>query len=168
MTVVQAAAGPGARFHLLKVLLTLSLALNLFFVVGALWIRIHAPPPPISPEQRLEQMSQELGLNPQQKAASARYWQAMRERMQMMRDAVRPQIAKAWSEVANPRADEVKVMQLLDQAAQTRHHYVHDLTATTLAYLATLSPEQRTKFVALMQKVPHPWSPPRSDHDDAR
>ena len=168
MTVIQAAAGRGARFHLLKVLLALSLALNLFFVGGALWIRIHAPPPPISPEQRLEQMSQELGLNPQQKAASARYWQSMREHMQAMRDAVRPQIANAWSEVSKPQADETKVMQLLDAAAQTRHHYVHDLTATTLAYLATLSPEQRTKFVALMQKVPHPWSPPRSDHDGAR
>ena len=164
MTLLQTAAGPGTRFHLFKALLALSLALNLFFIVGALWIRIHAPPPPISPEQRLEEMAGELGLNPQQKAASARYWQAMREHMQAMRDAVRPQIAKAWSEVAKPQADEVKVMQLLDEAAQTRHRYLHDSTATTLAFLATLSPEQRTKFVALMRKAPHPWSPVRNDH----
>ena len=168
MTVVQAAAGRGTRFHLLKVLLALSLALNLFFVLGALWIRIHAPPPPISPEQRLENMAGELGLNPQQKAAFARYSQTMRERMQAMREAVRPQVANAWSEVAKPQADETKVMQLLDQAAQTRHHYVHDLTATTLAFLATLSPEQRTKFVTLIHQGPRPWSPPRGDHDDAR
>ena len=168
MTVVQAAAGRGTRFHLLKVLLALSLALNLFFVVGALWIRIHAPPPPISPEQRLENMAGELGLNPQQKAAFARYSQTMRERMQAMREAVRPQVANAWSEVAKPQADETKVMQLLDQAAQTRHHYVRDLTATTLAFLATLSPEQRTKFVTLIHQGPRPWSPPRGDHDDGR
>jgi uncharacterized membrane protein len=168
VTVVQAAAGRGTRFHLLKALLALSLALNLFFVVGALWIRIHAPPPPISPEQRLEDMAGKLGLNPQQKAALARYSQTMRERMQAMRDAVRPQVANAWSEVAKPQADETKVMQLLDQAAQTRHHYVHDLTATTLAFLATLSAEQRTKFVTLIHQGPRPWSPPRGDHDDAR
>ncbi len=168
MTAVPAAAGRGTRFHLLKVLLALSLALNLFFVAGALWIRIHAPPPPISPEQRLENMAGELGFNPQQKAAFARYSQTMRERMQSMRDAVRPQVANAWSEVAKPQADETKVMQLLDAAAQTRRHFVHDLTATTLAFLATLSAEQRAKFVILIHQGPRPWSPPRGDHDDGR
>ena len=168
MTAVQAAAGRGTRFHLLKVLLALSLALNLFFVVGALWIRIHAPPPPISPEQRLEDMAGELGLDPQQKAAFAHYSQAMRAQMQAMRDAVRPQVAKAWSEVGKPQADETKIMQLLDAAAQTRRHFVHDLTTTTLAFLATLSAEQRTKFVSLIHQGPRPWSPPRGDHDDAR
>jgi uncharacterized membrane protein len=165
VSVLQTAAGQGARFNRLKALLALSLALNLFFVAGALWIRIHASPPPISPEQRLEQMSAELGLNPKQKTAFAQYSRAMREHMQAMRDAVRPQIAKAWSEVAKPQADEVRVMQLLDEAAQTRHRYVHDLTATTLAYLATLSADQRAKFVELMHKGPRPWSPPPHDGD---
>jgi uncharacterized membrane protein len=168
MTVVQEAAGRGARFNLFKALLALSLVLNLFFVVGALWIRIHPPPPPISSEQRLEGMAGELGLNPQQKAAFAGYSRAMRERVQAMRDAVRPQIANAWSEVVKPGADEVKVMQLLDEAAQTRRRYVHDLTTTTLTFLATLSPEQRTKFVALMHRGPHPWSLSRNDHDGAQ
>ena len=165
MTVFQTAAGQGARFNRLKALLALSLALNLFFIAGALWIRIHASPPPISPEQRLAQMAEELALNPKQRAAFADYSQAMREHMQAMRDAVRPQVAKAWSEVAKPQADEIKVMQLLDEAAQTRHHYVHDLTAMTLAFLATLSPDQRAKFVELMHKGPRPWSTPRGDHD---
>ena len=168
MTVARATAVRGTRFHLLKALLALSLALNLFFVVGALWIRLHAPPSPISPEQRLEDMAAELRLNPQQKAAFAHYSQTMRERMQAMRDAVRPQVVNAWSEVAKPQADETKIMQLLDAAAQTRRHFVHDLTTTTLTFLATLSPEQRTKFVTLIHHGPRPWSPPRGDHDDAR
>ena len=168
MSVVQAATARGTRFNLLKALLVLSLALNLFFVLGALWIRIHAPPPSVSPEQRFEEIASELALDPQQKAAFAHYSQTMRERVQAMRDAVRPQIANAWSEVAKPQADETKVMQLLDQAAQSRRHFVHDLTSTTLSYLATLSPEQRAKFVALIHRGPRPWSPPRGDHDDAR
>jgi uncharacterized membrane protein len=164
VTVIHAGAGGGTRFHLLKALLALSLALNLFFVVGALWIRIHAPPPPISTAQRFEDMAGQLGLDPQQKAAFARYSQTMRERAQSMHEAVRSQIANAWAEVAKPQADETKVMQLLDQAAQTRRHFVHDLTTTTLAFLATLSPEQRAKFVALIHRGPRPWSPPRGDH----
>jgi uncharacterized membrane protein len=164
MSVAQAAGSRRTRFNLLKAVLVLSLALNLFFVLGAVWIRIHAPPPSFNPEQRFEQMAGELGLDPQQKAAFAHYSQTMRERVQAMRDAVRPQIANAWSEVAKPKADETKVMQLLDQAAQSRRHFVHDLTSTTLTYLATLSPEQRAKFVALIHRGPRPWSDPRDDH----
>ena len=168
MSVVRAATARRTRFNLLKALLALSLALNLFFVIGAVWIRIHAPPPPVSPGQRFEQMADELGLNSQQKAAFARYSQTMREKAQSMHEAVRSQIASAWAEVAKPQADETKVMQQLDEAAQTRRHFVHDLTTTTLAFLATLSPEQRAKFVALIHRGPRPWSDPRDDHGGDR
>jgi len=163
VSLAQAAAARGTRFHLLRALLALSLALNLCFVAGALWVRIHAPPARISSEQRLEEMAGELGLDPQQKAAFTRYSQTMRERMQSMHEAVRLQIANAWSEVAKPQADEAKVMQLLDQAAETRRRFVRDLTTTTLGFLATLSPEQRAKFVAVIHRGPRPWSPPRDD-----
>ena len=168
MTVAQAFAGQGARRQLWRVLLALSLALNLFFVAGALWIRIHAPAPPISPAQRLEQMAGELSLDPQQKAAFTQYSQTMRERLQSMHQAIRPLIGAAWSELAKPQADENKVMQLLDQAAQTRRHFVSGLTTTTLAFLATLTPEQRTRFVALVHRGPRPWSPPRHHGDGGR
>ena len=80
----------------------------------------------------------------------------MREHMQAMRDAIRPQIAKAWSEVAKPQADEIKVMQLLDEAAQTRHRYVHDLTATTLAYsgdIVARATDQIRRAVALGRRA---------------
>jgi uncharacterized membrane protein len=164
VTLAQVIAGHGIRHQLLRAALALSLTLNLFFVVGALWIRIHAPPPPISPEQRLEEMAGELGLDPQQKAAFARYSQTMRARAQSMHEAVRPEIGNAWSEMGKPHADEAKVMQLLDEAAQTRRLYLHDLTTTTLAFLATLSPDQRTKFVALIHRGPRPWSRSRDDH----
>jgi uncharacterized membrane protein len=168
VTLAQATAGRETRRYLLSALLALSLALNLFFVVGALWIRIHAPPPPISPEQRLQSMAGDLGLDPQQKVAFTHYSQTMREHLQSMHDTVRPLIANAWSEMAKPQADEAKVMQLLDQVAQTRHRFVRELSTTTLAFLATLSPEQRTKFVALIHQRPRPWSPSRDDHGGAR
>jgi uncharacterized membrane protein len=167
VTIAQTFASHGARRQLWRVLLALSLALNLFFVAGALWIRIHAPPPSISPEQRLEQMAGELGLDPQQRTAFAQYSQTMREHLQAMHEAIRPLIGETWSELAKPQADESRVMQLLDQGTQTRRHFLRGLTTTTLAFLATLTPEQRTKFVALVHWGPRPWSPPRAhDHRD--
>jgi Spy/CpxP family protein refolding chaperone len=167
MMLAEPAVRSAARQNWWKVLLALSLALNLFFVAGALWFRIHAPPPMLSPEDRLEQMAGELNLDGQQKQAFAHYSQTIRERMRAMHGAVQPLIANAWSEVGKPGADEAKVMQLFDQASQERRAFMRDLTTTTLAYLATLSPQQRAKFVQLARQRPRPWSPPPG-HDAAQ
>jgi len=160
MMLAEPAARSGARPYLWKALLALSLALNLFFVIGALWIRIHAPAPMLSPEDRLERMAGALALDPQQQQAFAHYSQSMRMRLQAMHSAVQPLIGNAWSEVAKPHADEAKVMQFFDQAAQERRGFMRDLTTTTLSFLATLSPDQRAKFVQLARQRPRPWSPP--------
>ena len=69
MTAASVALRPGSRRHLFWVILVLSLALNLCFIAGALWIRVQGPPLPMSPEQRLQQIEPQLALNPQQKAA---------------------------------------------------------------------------------------------------
>jgi hypothetical protein len=140
VTVASMAARGGVRQHLFWLVLTLSLALNLCFVAGALWIRFHGPPLPIYPEERLQQIEPELALNPQQKQAFDIYAHTVRVRMQSMRDAIEPLIGNAWSELAKPDADETRVMQL---------------ATTTLSFLATLSPEQRAKFVELARQ--RPW-----------
>jgi Spy/CpxP family protein refolding chaperone len=154
VTVVSLAARGNVRQHFFVVLLALSLALNLFFIAGALWIRIHGPPP-MSQEGRLEQIGAQLGLDPQQKAAFEQYSQALRARMQAMHKAVEPLVGNAWSEVAKPDADETKVVQLFDEAAQTRRSFMRELAPVTLSFLATLTPEQRAKFVQLIRE--RPW-----------
>jgi len=154
VTVASAAARIGVRPYLLWLLLTLSLALNLFFVAGALWIRFHGPPP-MNVEERLEGIGAQLGLDPQQKAAFEQYSQAVRTRMKLMHQAVDPLVSAAWSEVAKPDADEAKVLRLFDEAGQTRRSYMHELAPIALSFLATLSPEQRTKFVELFRQ--RPW-----------
>jgi uncharacterized membrane protein len=161
---VEAAGRTGGRQHWWKVLLAVSLALNLFFIIGALWIRIHAPPPPLTPEARLEQMAGELNLDPQQKQTFARYSQTMRGLLLSMHKTVGPLIAGAWSEMSKPQADETKIMQLFDRAAQQRRTLVHDITTTTLSFLAILSSEQRADFIKLARQRPRPWSPP-PDHE---
>ena len=60
MTAVSIAMRPGSRRHLFWVILVLSLALNLCFIAGALWIRVQGPPLPTSPEQRLQQIEPQL------------------------------------------------------------------------------------------------------------
>jgi Spy/CpxP family protein refolding chaperone len=154
VTVASLAARGGIRQQLVSVLLALSRALNLFFVAGALWIRIHGPPP-MSPEERLQHIGAQLALDPEQKQAFDQYSQAVHSRMQLMHKAVDPLIADAWSEIAKPDADQAKVIGLFDEAAQTRRGYMRELAPVTLSFLAKLSPEQRAMFVELVRQ--RPW-----------
>ena len=158
MTVASLAArGGSVRQHLVTIVLALSLVLNLFFIAGALWIRVHGPPP-MNPEERLQHVGAQLALDPQQKQAFEQYAQAVRARMQAMHKAVDPLIGNAWSEVAKPDADEARVVALFDEAGQTRRQYLRETAPMTLSFLAKLSPEQRAKFVELIRQKP--WEKP--------
>jgi Spy/CpxP family protein refolding chaperone len=161
VTAASVALRPGSRQHLFWVILVLSLALNLCFIAGALWIRVQGPPPAMSPEQRLQQMEPQLALNPQQKAAFDEYARTVRSRVQSMHEAIEPLVANAWSELAKPNADEAKVMQLFDQAGEQRRTFRRELGTATLMFLAKLSPEQRVKFVELARQ--RPWAKRHQD-----
>jgi Spy/CpxP family protein refolding chaperone len=164
VSVASVALRPGSRQHLVWVVLILSLALNLCFIAGALWIRVQGAPLPMSPEQRLQQIEPQLALDPQQKAAFDRYARTVRSRMQSMREAIEPLVGNAWSELAKPDADDAKVMQLFDQAGEQRRAFRRELGTATFAFLAKLTPEQRAKFVELARQ--RPWA--RLHQDGAR
>ena len=156
MSIASVALRPGSRQHLFWVVLTLSLALNLCFIAGALWIRLQGPPPPMTPEQRLQQIEPQLALDSQQKAAFDQYARTVRSRMQSMHEAIEPLVADAWLELAKPDADDAKVMQLVDQAGDQRRAFRRELGTATFTFLAKLSPEQRAKFVELARQ--RPWA----------
>jgi Spy/CpxP family protein refolding chaperone len=164
VTFASTATRGASRQHLLWVALTLSLVLNLCFVAGALWIRIQGPPLPMGPEERLQRVGEELVLDPQQKQAFQRYSETVRAHFQQMREAVEPLMNAAWSEMAKPDADEGKVLQLFDEATQTRRGFQHEMITATLSFLAALSPDQRAKFVQLFHQRPRSWGqpPPRT------
>jgi uncharacterized membrane protein len=151
VTVASLAARRSVRQHLFWVVCALSVALNLFFIAGALWVRFYGPPP-LNPEERLQRIGGQLDLSPQQKPAFEQYFQAVHTRMQEMHQAVEPLMNRAWSELAKPGADEANVMRLFDEAAEKRRGFRQELTASTLSFLATLSPEQRAKFVELARQ----------------
>ena len=161
MTAASVVLRPGSRQHLFWVGLILSLALNLCFIAGALWIRVQGPPLPMSPEQRLQQIEPQLALDSQQKAAFDEYARTVRSRMQSMHEAIEPLVANAWSELAKPYADQTKIMQLFDQAGEQRRAFRPELVTATFTFLAKLTPEQRAKFVELARQ--RPWAKRHQD-----
>ena len=66
MTFAWAATRGPTRQHLLWVALALSLVLNLCFIAGAVWVRIHEPALTLSPEERFHRIGAKLALSPDQ------------------------------------------------------------------------------------------------------
>lgn len=138
--------------RLVLMLLALSVALNLFFVAGALWIRVHPHAVLSFQEQRFERMALELDLAPAQRADFDSYVAAMRSRTAKMHQQLHPLYAAAWEEMAKPQADEAQVMRLFDEASAKRREFQREATSSTLAFLATLSPAQRAKFLSIARE----------------
>lgn len=156
MTAASIGMRRGTRQPLFWAILALSLALNLCFIGGALWIRFQGPSLPMNPEQRLQQIGPQLALDTQQKLAFDQYVQAVSSQMRSMHEAIEPLVGNAWSELAQPDADDAKVMQLFDQAAEQRRIFRRELATATFSFLAKLSPAQRAKFVELARQ--RPWA----------
>ena len=146
---------------MLVVLLILSVVLNLCFVAGAAWTRLHAPARWGGLEQRYQQMAAELSLEPQQRAGFDAHVAAIRTRTEKMREQVNPLMNAAWDEIAKPQADAAQVTRLFDEAAEKRREFQREATAKTLNFLTILSPAQRGKFVAIAHDRRSPWMRPR-------
>lgn len=151
------AAGGWPYRRIVLAVLAVSLVLNLFFVAGAVWTRIQAPPPSRGFEQRYQQMGTQLDLDPQQRAAFDRYVAAMRARGDNMRQQVAPLMAAAWEEAAKPHVDTTQALRLFEEASDKRRQFHHEAIAQTLDFLATLSPAQRARFVALSRERRGQW-----------
>lgn len=138
--------------RLLLLLLLLSVALNLFFVAGALWIRVHPRTALSFQEQRFHRMARELDLTQQQRVGFDRYVEAMRAHTANMHREVAPLFTAAWAEMSKPQADEAQVMRLFDEAAGKRREFQREAISQTLTFIAILSPAQRAKFLAIAQE----------------
>lgn len=155
MTVITATTRRPARQHLLRVALALSLVLNLFFVVGAAWTRMHAPRHP-GIARRFHQIESQLALDPTQRRAFDRYAATIESGLRGMHQRIAPLVGEAWNEMAKPQTTPAEVMRVFDRVRAERRGFEQELTTATLAFLARLSPAQRQKFVALV----HPRTAP--------
>jgi Spy/CpxP family protein refolding chaperone len=136
------------RQRLVVAILAISVALNLCVIAGALWSRVHTPPPPATFSERLRHVENTLDLTSAQRVAYDRYIVDMVARGDQMRQQLDPLFDAAWAEIAKPDADQARVLQLFDDASTHRRAFMHDAVSATLSLLATLTPEQRAKFIA--------------------
>jgi Spy/CpxP family protein refolding chaperone len=148
MSVTIANISPGrgvSRQRVLVAILAISVALNLCVFAGVAWSRLHPPPQTFS--QRFHHLADTLNLTPEQRVAFDRYTGDMAARGDRMRQSVEPMMDAAWTELAKPDADQARVLQLLDDAGNQRRVFLREAVSSTLSLLATLTPEQRAKFV---------------------
>jgi Spy/CpxP family protein refolding chaperone len=136
------------RSRLLVAVLAVSVALNVCVVAGAVWSKLHPPPMPLTFTERFQRLEDSLDLTPVQRTAFDRYVSDMVARGDQARRTVDPMMDAAWAEIAKPDADQARVLQLLDDAGSQRRGFQQQAVTATLSLLATLTPEQRAKFIA--------------------
>ncbi len=134
--------------RLLTAILAVSVALNICVIAGAVWSRLHPPPAPPTFTERFHRLEDSLALTADQRAGFDRYVADMSARGEQMRRTIEPMMDAAWAELAKPDADQGRVLQLLDDATNQRRSFQQQAVTATLSLLATLTPEQRAKFIA--------------------
>ncbi|HXP06622.1 MAG TPA: periplasmic heavy metal sensor [Stellaceae bacterium] len=150
MTTAAAGMSPTRRWsrpRLIVALLAVSVALNLCFVAGAAWTRLK-PPAIVTTSERFHRLAQSLDLSPQQQGVFDQYVADMLARSNRVRLATEPLMDEAWAEITRPDPDQARVLQLLDDFSTERREVWHEAIGATLSLLATLTPEQKAKFLA--------------------
>jgi uncharacterized membrane protein len=148
------------RSRLLLILLVLSLALNVFFIGGAFWLKTQAMRAEMTPPERVRLVARQLSLNEDQRAAFDRFIQTARQNMRELRETNMPLVEQAWNELAKPAPDDAVLERLSAQTADNRRRYQIELGRALRGFLATLSVEQRRTFIDLLRSREHRNLPP--------
>lgn len=136
------------QFRLLWAVLAVSLVLNALFVAGGVWSRVEQPAAR-GLDRRFEQAGAQLNLDPRQQAAFNAFIAELRDRGDKVRQRVVPLYRAAWDAAGKPAIDAAEVMRSFEAAFDERLRLNRETTTRMLDFLATLSPEQRGRFVAL-------------------
>ncbi len=134
------------------VLLAISMALNVFFVAGALYTRDVATTLQSDPEARIALLADRLSLTPGQ----VEDLKALRSRLRERRTAMLPKFdelrGRMLDEMAKDTFDRAAVLKAFDNSREVRQGFITGVAEELHAYLATLSPEQKTKFLGLARQ----------------
>lgn len=135
--------------------LALSLTLNVFVLGGLFWSMMaprHMPPPPAA--DRLVAAARTLDLTPAQQDALRQFARTARDLRRGLADTNTPIFHQLWSEMAKPQPDQAEISQLADSALENRRAFQHKMTANVMAFLATLTPDQRQRFAEMAMRRP--------------
>lgn len=140
------------RARLPWVLLTVSLAANLFFAAGVAYTVYTERRVAESVEARVDLVADRLGLSEAQREALS----LLRERAALRRDGMRdrsaPMRRAILDQVAAPDFDRARVLALLDDWGGERRLYFAEFAEDLHDFVRTLDAGQRERFLAMAQE----------------
>lgn len=137
---------PRSGGRLVKVVLGLSLALNVFFIGGLLYSKFVRPTPP------LIALGRELDLAPDQRKAFQGFLQVVRSKGAALREDNLKLGQQIWDELAQQKPDPQKLAALFGDVANNRRDYQTAVGSALLPFLETLNVEQRQRFIEVSKR----------------
>ncbi|HUZ75261.1 MAG TPA: periplasmic heavy metal sensor [Stellaceae bacterium] len=153
-TLAETAGRSVRRPRGLWIALALSLTLNVFVIGGLVWGMLEVQPIE-PPAQRFVAVGRSLDLNDTQRAALRQFGVTAREAVRTLHEGNGPVMQQLWVEMAKPQPDEALISHLIDVSTQNRRDYIKRMSSGLMQFMATLSPEERSRFAALAHR-PHP------------
>jgi uncharacterized membrane protein len=140
------------RTRLPIILLILSLALNVCFISGVLWLKVEATRAQMTPPERVGLVVRQLSLDDSQRTAFQQFIKTARQHTRELHEATTPLVEQAWNELAKAKPDEALLDQIATSSADNRRRYQIELGQGLRGFLATLSDEQRHTFIGLLRE----------------
>jgi Spy/CpxP family protein refolding chaperone len=143
------------RARLPWILLAVSVALNIFFLAGAFWVRVHHGPhgePGGDPEHRIAAITKELSLDAKQREALERFVRSARQGGRQLREKNEPVLEQSWRELSKDNPDDAAIERAFSEATANRRAYQLEVSRSMRQFLATLSPDQREKFLSTLRE----------------
>ncbi len=154
MTVVaESGRRAGWRGRLVWLALALSLTLNVCFIGGLVWTRMRFHQM-ASPMERIQHLADALNLNADQRAAFGQFLRVIRQRGRSARGSNEALLDRSWAEIAKAEPDDAALAQLGQQIHANRDAFEQEASQAMLAFIKTLSPEQRSQLAAIAKSRP--------------
>ena len=134
------------------ILLAASLLLNAFFAGGVVYSKMTAEQLRDAPAARFDFVADELDLSADERDRLMDLRETARALREEMRREGEPLREALLAEIAKPDFDEARVEDLLRQRSALFVAFLGDVMAETHDFLATLEPESRQAFLAMMKR----------------
>ena len=140
------------RLKFLWILLAASLLLNLFFAGGVIYSKMTAERLRDEPGARFDFVVDDLGLSEAERGRLMALRETARARRDEMRREGRHLREALLEEMAKPDFDQARIEELLQQRSVLFVTFLGGVMAETHDFLATLEPERKREFMAMMKR----------------